>query len=276
MFPTVGVYLKELYPEQADTGDGAETRSVRRRYFQRRSMAQEDEGADRKSIAPPRKSSEDVTRIFSSLSTVFDFADFASTQEKVSTESEDFLSLIQRVRHDVTEASRLYTSQAVTHYLDSWPDKRTWIDKILIDIQRTLNDIGLYMETVRVSGDDGGAAGLRRRFEWILSHQKKFISKQQTLMVCHSSLMAAVQMMQTAEMNAAFSGQDPVFEAPARPWIRDDGTDVMRSPHSRQKWRLSQRNLSLPSITVSEAERDKNDGMLADCVFRMPTDALSR
>ncbi|KAF2685066.1 hypothetical protein K458DRAFT_417158 [Lentithecium fluviatile CBS 122367] len=263
MIPGAGLYLPESLHANPDmSSNRTEAGTMKHKYFERKFATQDKDrklDSSRASVSLYRKSSEDVTKVFSSLSTVFDFADYATSNDKVSSDSEVFINLLQRVRQDVTEASRLHTSRPVTDYFESWPDKKTWIDAILLDIQRALNDIGVYMETVRVSGDDGGAAGLRRKFEWVLSHQKKLISKQQNLTVCHQSLMAAVQLMLTAEMNAAFNGQDPVYEAPTRPWIQEDARDVLRSPHSRQKWRLSQRNLSLPSITVSEAGRDKFD-----------------
>ncbi|OAG04663.1 uncharacterized protein CC84DRAFT_1218093 [Paraphaeosphaeria sporulosa] len=196
-------------------------------------------------------SSENVTKVFSSLPTVFDFADWLSTQGRVSSDNELFIDLLQRVRHDVTEASRLYTSQAVVDYLESWPDKRTYIDKVLQDIERVLNDIGQFVEAVRVSGDDGSTVSLRRKFQWAISHQKKLRSKQQLLTICHQSLMPAVQLMQTVEMNATF---DPIHELPDRPWVGDTVSGFLKSPRSRQKSKFAQRNSSVPSITLSEPD----------------------
>ncbi|KAJ4293690.1 hypothetical protein N0V90_008974 [Kalmusia sp. IMI 367209] len=211
MIPGAGLYLPEA-PSKPHEYTGSH--NAKKKSFEYRSS--QDSDPDHKSVTLSRKSSEDVTRVSPSLSTVFDFAEWASAQGKVSSENEVFVNLLQRVRRDVTEASRLYTSShAVKDYLEAWPDKKTWIETILHDIQRALNDIGLFMETVRVSGDDGGAVGLRRKFDWVMSHHKKLMSKQQYLMLCHQSLMAAVQVMQTAEMNATF---DPIYEMPAQPW----------------------------------------------------------
>lgn len=246
--PGAGLYLPNTLTKLLDQTEkrAAKTKSSGRKSSQ-------DSNMDRESITLSRSSSEDVTRVFSSLSTVFDFADWASVQGKVSSDSEVFVSNLQRVRRDVTEASRLYTSHTVADYLESWPDKKIWIDDIIRDIERVLNDIGRFIEAVRVSGDDGGTAGLKRKFQWALSHQKKLVSKQQHLMICHQSLMSAVQLMQTAEMNATF---DPIHElpVPAQPWTEDDLGGVLRSPRSRQKWRSNQRNSSVPSITISEPD----------------------
>lgn len=257
MMPGAGLYLPGMLSRSFDD---TETRTEKPRIFGRKSS--QDSDSDRKSIAISRASSEDVTRVFSSLKTVFDFADWASTERKISSDGEIFVSNLQRVRRDVTEASRLYTSQAVADYLESWPDKKIWIDDIIRDIQRALNDIGLSIETVRVSGDDGGTVGLRRKFQWALSHQRKLVSKQQHLMLCHQSLMSAVQLMQTAEMNATF---DPIYELPVpkRSYSEDSSREIFHSPHSRQKWRMNQRNSSVPSITISEpGETDNKIGTL--------------
>ncbi|KAF1954191.1 hypothetical protein CC80DRAFT_129903 [Byssothecium circinans] len=262
MMPGAGLYLPEtshrVHSTRTEYKVQTSAPTKTQKYFQRISPKQSQD-SERQSSTLSRKSSEDVARVFSSLPTVFDFADFASTQTKVPSDSQVFVNLIQRVRQDVTEASRLYTTHAVTDYLESWPDKKTWIDTVLLDIQRALNDIGVHVEAVRVSGgDDGSPASLRRKFEWVLSHHKKLISKQQFLTLCHQSLMATVQLMQAAEINNAFAGQDPaVHEAPARPWTNRNQDGVMRSPHSRQRLRHSSKNLSLPSITVSEVDGSK-------------------
>ncbi|KAL1593704.1 hypothetical protein SLS60_010436 [Paraconiothyrium brasiliense] len=206
---------------------------------------------DRKSTGLSRMSSENVTKVFSSLPTVFDFADWVSTQARVSTDNGVFIDLLRRVRQDVTEASRLYTSQAVTEYLDSWPDKKLYIDKILYDIEKALNDIGQFLETVHVTGDDGGTVGLRRKFQWGHSHQKKLGSKQQLLATCHQSLMPAVQLMQAVEMKATF---DPIHEIPEQPWVEGAASNVINSPNYKQKSSLNRMTSSVPSITVSEPD----------------------
>jgi hypothetical protein len=69
------------------------------------------------------------------------------------------------------------------------------IDTTLIDIRRSLNEIGSYMETFRVAGDDGGAIGLKQKFEWVSSHQKRLLNKQQKLTACHQSLINAINIM---------------------------------------------------------------------------------
>jgi hypothetical protein len=150
----------------------------------------------------------------------------------------------------------------VLEYCEGWPDNKTWIDDILIDVQLALNDIGAYLENVRGSSDEGGTVKMKQRFEWVLSHQDKLRTKQEALSTCHQSLSSAIQLMQTVEMTGVAGGQNDGFihELPSMPWVHADRRDVYRSPHSRQKFRTSQKNLSLPSIMVSNFEDNKVEG----------------
>jgi hypothetical protein len=244
--PGAGLYLPNTISRSLHR---TESHTVAQRYIDHKSS--QDSDSDRNSIALSRMSSENVTKVFSSLLTVFDFADWLSTQGRVSSDNGVFVDLLQRVRHDVTEASRLYTSQPVVDYLESRPERKAYIEKILHDIEKVLNDIGQFLETVRVSGDDGGTVILRRKFQWALSHQKKLNSKQQLLTTCHQSLMPAIQLMQNAEINATF---DPIHELPAQPWLEGATRDVFKSRQSRQKLGSNQGSSSVPSITVSEPD----------------------
>ncbi|KAF2467945.1 uncharacterized protein BDR25DRAFT_60680 [Lindgomyces ingoldianus] len=259
MLPTAGLFLPEsLYPKQTPTTDSVETRSVRRKSFEWRNVE--------------KTSRQDVSNIFSSISTVFNFVDFVAALNEVPSESEIFVNLIQRVRQDVSEALRLHACNTVSNYFETFPQKKIWIDSILLDIQRALNDIGVYVEDVRDGGDEGGAARMKHRFEWVLSHHQKLISREIALNTCHQSLMAAIQAMQAVEMvgqygDSANPVELPVPQPPELPWLQDN--DILRSPYSRQKWRMSQRNLSLPSITVSEVESDRSR---ADSVNSSPVE----
>ncbi|CAI6291453.1 unnamed protein product [Periconia digitata] len=241
MMPGANLYLpNSLHKSPTPSAQHAKTSDPGTKYFDRRPKSKSTD-SERPSIALSRVSSENVVHVFSSLPIVFDFANFALSQDKkLSGDCQTFVNLLQRVRQDVNEVSRLYGTRAITDYLQSWPDKKVWIDNILLDIQRALNDIGAQIQAVRVSGDDGGAASLKRKFDWVLSHHKKLLGKQQYLTTCHQSLMAAVQVMNAAEMS--YTGVDRY------------GSETLRGPHVRQKLRLTLKNNSLPSITVSEVE----------------------
>jgi hypothetical protein len=213
---------------------------------------------DRKCVTSTGRSSEDASSGFSSLSTVFNFVDFALSRNNVSADNQVFVNLIHRVRHDLTEAIRLRSCSAVLFYYELYPEKQTRIDQILLDVQKALNEIGTYMENVRVSGDN---VGLKHKFEWVLSHHQKLQTRQGFLSVCHQSLMATIPLMQQLEMRGVqrsfeLAGTMPNnSEAPNRPWLYDEGGGSVL--HGTKKWQYSQRNLSLPSIMVSEHEGEQ-------------------
>ena len=262
MLPTAGLFLPDTLHrrEEGSVPGRPETDNARLKYFQRKTGRPKQEVREAEKCVPSIVdvgSTEDLDS-FPSVSTAFHFADFVSSSSKASSESHTLAILIHRVRQDVTEASRLYLSAAVSNFLDAWPDRKSWIDAILIDIRGALNDIGRYMETFRVAGDDGGANGLKRRFEWISGHQKRLSTKQQLLSTCHQSLVTAINIMQTVELCGVTNGtwQDPIYEAPVQPWVKNDDAQVLRGPYSRREYRLSQKNLSLSSTYLSQADQD--------------------
>ena len=238
MLPGAGLYL----PETLSRPPGArrsEDDNGQQQHSERRNSSR---CLDARLESIVERSSEDVTDAFSSLATAFSFADYASSQTKVSSQNKDFISLLQRVRQDAKEASRLYTSHAVTDFLESWPDKKVWVDGILRDIQLAIHDIGISIETARASGNEHGTAGLRRKFDWTISHHKRLSSKQSYLETCHRSLMSAIDVMQAAEMK---STADPIYEMPA---------PVLVEVYTKQSWMAKHRNSSMPSVVISEPD----------------------
>jgi len=274
MLPTAGLYLPDtLHRQDADAISQKATQNAGRKYFERTSKLFDRKFLDRKNLErksaeTSRTSMDDANAPFSSLPTVFNFIDFAVAQEDVSADNKVFVNLIHRVRHDVNEALRLRALPAIVDYCEAVPDKEAWIDAVLLDVKGALNDIGLYMENVRISGDSGSASALKRKFQWVLGHHQKLLTREISLSMCHQSLTSVIQFMQLTAMQAEVGGTGSYelegsspMDLPNRPWLQDDG-DVLRSPYSRQKWRLSKRNLSLPSIMVSEAESEKIKGMI--------------
>ncbi|KAF2106557.1 hypothetical protein BDV96DRAFT_654562 [Lophiotrema nucula] len=270
MIPGAGLFLREsLYTKQPPLTEPPDSyavkpRPVDRKRFQRTVTERksfERTSIDRKSMAA--RSSENVSNAFMSLSTVFNFVDFVSSLGKVSDENAVFVNLIQRVQQDLDEALRLLSNPVVEDYYDSFPDRWNWIEHVLADAQKALNEVGVYVENVGVSGDDGGTVKMRQKFDWVLTHHQKLLSREHALTICHQSLMVAISNMREVEMGVGSRALETpgiipgMYEAPAQPWLQVEDRDILRSPYSRQKWRLSQRNLSLPSITVSDHEGAK-------------------
>jgi len=266
MLPTAGLFLPEtLHRREGPVPRHTDTDSTRLKYFQRKMARPKHEAreAEKSMVSLVDLGPLEDLEAFPSIATAFQFAHFVSSSSKPSSESHGLAILLHRVRQDVSEASRLYLSAAVSNFLDAWPDRKSWIDSILVDIRGALNDIGQYIETFRVAGEDGGAIGLKRRFEWISSHQKRLSTKQQLLSTCHQSLVTAINIMQTVELCGVTTGtwQDPIYEAPVQPWVKNDDAHVLRGPYSRREWRLSQKNLSSSNIHLPEDDQDTIESM---------------
>ncbi|KAH7413739.1 hypothetical protein DE146DRAFT_601099 [Phaeosphaeria sp. MPI-PUGE-AT-0046c] len=258
MLPMAGLFLPEsLHRRERPTTSQTEKNITRPNFFQRTSLRPEFAAREARSsvtsFSDMHSSSEDITH-FSSSTIAFQFADFVFTSGKASSESRDLAFLIDRVRQDVAEASRLYLSPTILNFLDAWPDKKSRIDAILLDIHRALNDIGEYVaDTFRVPGDEGETFGVKRKLEWISRQHKKITAKQQLLSTCHHSLVTAINIMQTVELCGVNNGawQDPIYEAPVHPWVKPDHTDVLRGPYSRRETRLTRRAYFRNSVNDS-------------------------
>ncbi|KAH7079500.1 hypothetical protein FB567DRAFT_606759, partial [Paraphoma chrysanthemicola] len=285
MLPTAGLFLPETLHRQDRPASGhSESDSARLKYFQRMPGRGKEATRQKQVHADSSESicgTEPVNNL-ASITTALKFADFVTASSKASAESQALAFLIHRVQHDLTEASRLYLSPAVRNFLEAWPDRKTWIDIILVDVRRALNDIGSYMDTFRVAGDDGGANGLKRRFEWISGHQKRLQSKQQLLSSCHQSLVTTINIMQTVELCGVTNGtwQDPIFEAPVQPWVKNDDAQALRGPYSRREHRISHKNLSLSSVQLRSSSRrtyfnSTTDDLTASHPNEATTDAVT-
>ncbi|KAH7071274.1 hypothetical protein BKA63DRAFT_418746 [Paraphoma chrysanthemicola] len=263
MLPTAGLFLPETLHRQDRPASGhSESDSARLKYFQRMPGCGKEATRQKQVHAGSSGSlgGTETVNNFASITTALKFANFVTASSKASAESQTLAFLIHRVQHDLTEASRLYLSPAVRNFLEAWPDRKSWIDIILVDVRRALNDIGSYMDTFRVAGDDGGANGLKRKFEWISGHQKRLQSKQQLLSSCHQSLVTTINIMQTVELCGVTNGtwQDPIFEAPVQPWVKNDNAQALRGPYSRREHRISHKNLSLSSVQFPTSSRTRN------------------
>ena len=137
--------------------------------------------------------------IFSAITTTFKLAEFCLALKEVSSESQVFLTLIQRVRKDLTEALRERHEKSAV--LQSMPGKRAWIDDTITDIKKVLNDIGVLIENARVDVDKGKSVTLKHRFEWVLSNHQRFVTREMSLSTCHASLLGAINAMHNIGMS---------------------------------------------------------------------------
>ncbi|KAL8669757.1 MAG: hypothetical protein Q9168_005666, partial [Polycauliona sp. 1 TL-2023] len=133
--------------------------------------------------------------VFSAIGTTFKLVEFCLRLKEVSSESRIFLNLIKRVGKDLQEALRERHEKSTA--LQTMPGKKAWIDGIILDIKKSLNDIGLLIEHARVDVDRGKSVTMRHRFEWVLSNHQKFVMREMALRTCHASLLGAINAMHT-------------------------------------------------------------------------------
>ncbi|PZD27223.1 hypothetical protein A1F96_06919 [Pyrenophora tritici-repentis] len=222
------------------------------------------ESEARSSITAQDETRTEAPTDFPAISTAYSFADHVLYSEKSSPDLLTFANIIRLVRIDTEEANRLYLSSVVSNFLDSFPTKRIWIEGSLQEVQRALNDIGKDMDVAWGQEGDPSTVSFKRKIDWGLKNQKKLLKKQQQLSVCHSQLTGAIYVMQTAELcgKPGTIAQDPIFEAPARPWVPHNEMNAQRGPYSRHKYRTSQANLSALNIKLS-SEAQWNDAETA-------------
>ncbi|KAF2816566.1 uncharacterized protein BDZ99DRAFT_471789 [Mytilinidion resinicola] len=178
--------------------------------------------------------------IFTAISTIFGFVDFVTALKEVSDENRIFISLIERVRHDVDEAFRLRRCRKVADHFATFPQERNWIDGTIMDVQRSLNDLGLYVENARIDMDGRVEVKMKNKFEWVLRNQQKLITRQIALSTCHQSLMIAVQAMQGVEMDLKLGGPDnnsPTLLVPGQRGSTGMTDDSHLGPYTRRKRR---------------------------------------
>lgn len=137
--------------------------------------------------------------VFSAIATTFKLAEFCLALKEVSTESRIFITLIERVRKDLQEALR--ERHEKSSVLETMPGKKAWIDGTIIDVKRSLHEIGILIENARIDVDKGKSVTLKHRFEWVLSNHQKFVMRELSLSTCHASLLGALGAMHTMAMS---------------------------------------------------------------------------
>ena len=158
--------------------------------------------------------------VFSAIATTFKLAEFCLALKEVSSESRIFITLIERVRKDLREALR--ERHEKSSILETMPGKRAWIDETIIDVKKSLHEIGVLIENARVDVDKGKSVTLKHRFEWVLSNHNKFVMREMALSTCHASLLGALSAMHTLVMSPGMLSptypQEKVSSLPLSPF----------------------------------------------------------
>ncbi len=173
--------------------------------------------------------------VFSAINVCFKFVDFCMKVKDVSLENQVFVRIISRVRDDREEAFRLMRKPVVQRHFEIDPDSRKYVEGTILALNKALQSIGKFVESVRLDEERNGTISLGNRFEWVLRHQAKLGTRQLELDTCHKSLLQAMETMRMMERDPL----PPSYIAATNP--RDDNEDgyddIPVPPHRRLQLR---------------------------------------
>lgn len=178
--------------------------------------------------------------VFSAINVCFKFVDFCMKVNDVSLENQVFVRIISRVREDREESFRLMRKPAVQRHFELDPDSRKYVEGTILALDKALQSIGKFVESVRLDEERNGSIGLVNRFEWVLRHQAKLGTRQLELNTCHQSLLQAMDRMQTFERDPL----PPSYSTATN--LRDDDDDgsydILVAPRRRLQLRKESQN----------------------------------
>src|SRR5215469_4340806 len=156
--------------------------------------------------------------VFSAITVCFKFVDFCMKVKDVSLENQVFVRIISRVREDREEAFRLMRKPTVQRHFDLDPDSKNYVEGTILALNKALQSIGKFVESVRIDEERNGSIGLVNRFEWVLRHQAKLGTRHLELDTCHKSLLQAMDTMRKFELDPL----PPSYSTATRPRDSND------------------------------------------------------
>ncbi|KAF1926302.1 uncharacterized protein M421DRAFT_7227 [Didymella exigua CBS 183.55] len=126
--------------------------------------------------------------VFTSIGSAFKFADVAIRIAEVGSENAVFVRTICVVRSDLEEVERLLSEDTVQKKLTATPGKLPWIKTAIHNTRYALNEIGRWVERVRVEQESTGSIRFDTRVRWVFSDHEKLLSRKTELSTCHQQL----------------------------------------------------------------------------------------
>jgi hypothetical protein len=169
---------------------------------------------------------------FSFITAAFKLADLATAYCQVGSENEIFVRTILNVKRDLEEAQRLLSVPSVNASLISTPGKIPWIKGIIFSTNRSLDDIGRWVDRARADRVGFGSVSFETRVRWIFNDREKIMIRRMELGTCHQALSTVLTYLAPLETTTPAC---PVSEPP----MYDDATslDDLLSPRQRRKVR---------------------------------------
>jgi hypothetical protein len=125
---------------------------------------------------------------FASLNSAFKLSEYAVKFYGVGTENGVFVRMIQQVRLDLEETERLIHVPSVRAKLISTPGKLPWIKGAILSAKTALNEIGRWVERVRVDQEGYGSVSWENRVRWVFHDNEKVLNRTLELGTSHQAL----------------------------------------------------------------------------------------
>jgi hypothetical protein len=174
---------------------------------------------------------------FAYMNSAYRLSECAIKFHSVESENGVFVSMIQRVRLDVEETERLLCIPSVKATLISTPAKLPWIRETVISAKTALNEIGRWVERVRVEREGYGKVSLETRTRWVFNDYEKIVNRTMELNTSHRAL--SIVLAYLVPLEQAETPEDPT------PPLYDNATffDDFLSPRQKRKVRDMKRRL---------------------------------
>lgn len=125
---------------------------------------------------------------FAFLNSAFKLSEYAVKLYEVESENGVFLRMIQRVRLDLEETERLLSVPSVKEKLISTPEKLPWVKGVVVSTKSALNEIGKWVERVRVEKEGYGNISFDTRVRWVFKDREKLVTRSMELRTSHQAL----------------------------------------------------------------------------------------
>lgn len=200
-----------------------------------------------------------VGAAFSSVGTVFKFVDFCAKLKDVPLEYQVFCGLINNVRNDLNECSRILRNESVKQRLECDVGRNAHVERTIGNVKQALNEIGAYVESVSRDEERNGKIRLVHRFEWVLGHQAKLETREKRLAGAHASLLHVMNTLHTLEAQSPpLPSYNEAIEQSGDAVQMDDGSLI--SPDARWRRRRSEKEKSCEDlIDLREEEKDTHE-----------------
>ena len=146
---------------------------------------------------------------FPAIEATYHFSKYASQLPEVDATNFSLVQLIERVRSDIDETERLLGIPSVNLVLEHSPLKRTWVKNGIHNIKSALNDIGLFIERIRLGKNGGADINFAAKVRLVFQSSGRLENQRSELATCHQTLIAILNVLSPLEFQTDIYTIDP-------------------------------------------------------------------